>query len=96
MSIVIFCMTLVGLITTTKTVYNLFSTEKLSITDRFEKVEIYISEGETAWTIQSRLMGEVTGFDIRDLLEDVKQINNRDNLNLVQGETVVFFKAKEI
>lgn len=60
---------------------------------QYDQVEVFIQEGDTAWSIQEQL---TPGTDVRDMLYLVKRINHRKELGKVKaGEVLTFLKTKE-
>ncbi|PLS15043.1 hypothetical protein CVD28_24495 [Bacillus sp. M6-12] len=60
---------------------------------KYEKVEVFIQEGDRAWIIQEKL---TPGKDMRDMLYLVEHINERDSMgNVKAGEVITFLKFKD-
>lgn len=68
-----------------------FSRKELSYINSFEKVEIVVSRGDTAWDIQERLAPKA---DTRKVLYYVAKLNNRVIGDIFEGEKLIFLKAK--
>lgn len=57
---------------------------------QYEKVEVFIWEGKTAWDIQAEL---TPNKDVRDMLELVSHLNKIDNIGDIKaGQTLLFLK----
>lgn len=61
--------------------------------EKFEKVEVEIHYGQTAWEIQKKLTPHE---DVRDVMDLVRYINKRKSLgDLKPGDKIIFLKEKE-
>jgi cell division protein YceG involved in septum cleavage len=61
--------------------------------EKFEKVEVEIHYGQTAWEIQKKLTPHE---DVRDVMDLVRYINKKENLgDLKPGDKIIFLKEKE-
>lgn len=60
---------------------------------KYEKVDVFVQEGDTAWNIQEKL---TPGKDMRDMLYLVEYINKRESMGKVKaGEVITFLKYKD-
>lgn len=65
------------------------------INKKYEKIEIIIQQGDTAWEIQQELTPHERDLRIPlDLAKKLKENKNVDWGNLKPGQTVVFLKEK--
>lgn len=58
---------------------------------KFQKIEVSVMPGDTAWNIEKKLAPD---YDTRKLLDMVEQLNGCSAGNLQVGQTVVFLKQK--
>ena len=57
----------------------------------FERVNVVIGRGDTAWSIQEKL---TPNEDARKVLYHLEKINGKNMSCIVVGETLIFLKAK--
>lgn len=68
-----------------------FRSNKINI-ENYDRVECIVSEGDTIWEMQDEMLSG--GEDIRDILEEVKKINNKKVLNAERGEIITLLRKK--
>lgn len=70
--------------------YELTDSE-IEFIDKFEKKEIKVKKGDTAWSIQQRLS---PSSDIREVLYHVEKINEQTMGKIKNGEKLIFLKER--
>lgn len=66
--------------------------EQNDLLTRYEKVEVIVQAGDTAWTIQNRLS---PNSDPRELIFHASNVNDKNMGYINAGETLVFFKERD-
>jgi len=72
-------------------IFGMFAFQTVSLGDSIpEYVTITVSEGDTLWTIAKNYYKE---NDVRDTIQQIKELNNLKNSNIRVGQELILVKA---